>query len=53
MLIQLRFAARMLVKTPAFSIIVVLALALGIGASTTTFTRATRADPMIALSHNA
>ena len=37
MLGELRFAARMLVKTPAFTIVAVLALALGIGASTTVF----------------
>lgn len=37
MLGELRFAARMLVKTPAFTVVAVLALALGIGASTTIY----------------
>src|SRR3954447_26819963 len=37
MLGQFRIAVRMLVKTPAFSGVAVLALALGIGASTTVF----------------
>ncbi len=37
MLNDIRFGVRMLVKTPAFTAIAVLALALGIGTSTTTF----------------
>src|SRR5947207_9184222 len=37
MLGQFRIAARMLVKTPAFTAVAVFALALGIGASTTVF----------------
>ncbi|MDB6148275.1 MAG: hypothetical protein JWO45_1939, partial [Spartobacteria bacterium] len=37
MLGQFRIAARMLAKTPAFTVVAILALALGIGASTTVF----------------
>ncbi|MDQ6913195.1 MAG: permease, partial [Verrucomicrobiota bacterium] len=37
MMRDLRFASRMLVKSPAFSIISILAIALGIGGSTTMF----------------
>jgi putative ABC transport system permease protein len=37
MIRELRFALRMLVKTPAFTLIAVLAVALGIGGSTTMF----------------
>jgi putative ABC transport system permease protein len=40
MLGQFRIAARMLAKTPAFTLVAILALALGIGASTTVFSAA-------------
>jgi putative ABC transport system permease protein len=37
MLADLKYAIRMLIKTPAFALIAILAVALGIGASTTSF----------------
>src|SRR6187455_2302853 len=37
MLQEIRFAFRMLIKTPAFSLIAILAISLGIGLSTTMF----------------
>nr|MDQ3315289.1 hypothetical protein [Verrucomicrobiota bacterium] len=37
MMRDLRYAVRMLVKAPAFSLIAILAVALGIGGSTTMF----------------
>ena len=37
MIHDLRYALRMLIKTPAFAIVAILAVALGIGASTTSF----------------
>jgi hypothetical protein len=37
MISDLRFAVRMLIKYPAFSIVAFLALVLGIGANTTVF----------------
>ncbi|HEX8077706.1 MAG TPA: ABC transporter permease, partial [Chthoniobacterales bacterium] len=37
MINDLRYALRMLIKTPAFAIVAILAVALGIGASTTSF----------------
>jgi hypothetical protein len=55
MLRDLRYGARVLSKTPGFTLIAVLVM--GIGALTTNFSsinaRATRSDPMVALGHNA
>src|SRR6188474_104095 len=53
MLQELRFALRMLAKTPALSVIAILAIALGIGISTTMFSsvNALLLRPMPLLQH--